>query len=293
MAVIEIQAKTILATIQHPDELFGMKYNMNLYRGCQHQCIYCDSRSQCYEIENFNHDVLVKINALERLEKELPCKRLKGIVGTGSMNDPYMPLERRYDLTGRALEALARHCFGVHINTKSDLVVRDADRLVTIHKQVQASVAFSITTADDELASKVEPGAPPTSARLRAMQTLAGRGLPVGVCMMPVLPFLEDTPENITAIVELAAQHGASFILPWFGMSLRDRQRDYFYTQLDRLFPGLRDRYERAYGERYGCPARNAGQLADLFHNLCARYGLLTHIPIYEPRQDPRQLTLF
>ena len=293
MAVIEIQAKTILATIQHPDEVFGMKYNMNLYRGCQHQCIYCDSRSQCYEIENFNHDVLVKANALELLEKELPRKRLKGIVGTGSMNDPYMPLERQYDLTGRALEILARHHFGVHVTTKSDLVVRDAERLAAIHDRVQASVAFSISTADDELSRKVEPGAPPTSARLRAMRALAERGLPVGACMMPILPFLEDTPENITAIVELAVQHGASFIMPWFGMSMRDRQRDYFYAQLDRLFPGLRSRYEHVYGERYGCPVPNAKELSSLFYDLCARYGLQTHAPTYEPRHDPRQLTLF
>jgi DNA repair photolyase len=293
MAVIEIQAKTILATIQHPDGLFGMKYNMNLYRGCQHQCIYCDSRSQCYEIENFNHDVLVKVNALELLEKELPRKRLEGVIGTGSMNDPYMPLERRYDLTGRALEIIARYRFGVHITTKSDLVVRDADRLAAIHRQAQARVAFSISTADDDLSGKVEPGAPPSSARFGAMRALAVRGLQVGICMMPILPFLEDTIENITAIVELAVENGASFILPWFGMSMRDRQRDYYYTQLDRLFPGLRSRYERVFGEQYGCSARNARELSDRFYELCAKFGLQTHAPADEPRHDAQQLTLF
>src|SRR5512146_2849176 len=146
MAVIEIQAKTIMATISHPDGIFGLRYNLNLYRGCQHQCIYCDSRSACYEIENFNADVLVKANALELLEKELARKRIKGVVGTGSMNDPYMPLEKQYNLTGRALELIARYRFGVHINTKSTLVLRDVELLQKI-SQVHATVAFSISTA--------------------------------------------------------------------------------------------------------------------------------------------------
>ena len=134
MAIIEIQAKTMLASITHPDPIFGMRYNMNLYRGCQHQCIYCDSRSECYQIENFNHDVLVKVNAIELLEKELPRKRVKGVIGTGSMNDPYMPLEKRYNLTGRALQLIGRHAFGVHVITKSDLVLRDLDVLSEIQR---------------------------------------------------------------------------------------------------------------------------------------------------------------
>jgi DNA repair photolyase len=292
MAVIEIQAKTMLATISHPDGVFGMKYNMNLYRGCQHQCIYCDSRSACYEIENFNHDVLVKVNALDLLEKELPRKRMKGVVGTGSMNDPYMPVEKQYRLTRRALELIARFGFGVHINTKSDLVLRDVDLLRAIAR-VHATVCFSISTADDELARKIEPGAPVSSVRFRAMRALADSGIAVGVCMMPVLPFLEDTPENITAIAERAVENGGSFILPWFGMSMRDRQRVYYYEQLDRLFPGLRMQYERAFGEHYECPARNSKALAGLFYSLCERYGLGTHVPQTRNREAPRQMTLF
>ncbi len=292
MAVIEIQAKTILATIGHPDGIFGMKYNMNLYRGCQHRCIYCDSRSACYEIENFDGDILVKANALELLEKELPRKRVKGVVGTGSMNDPYMPLEKQVKLTGRALELLARFGFGVHINTKSDLVTRDIERLQRIGR-VHATVAFTITTADDALSRKVEPGAPTSSARFRAMRSLADSGITVGACMMPVLPFLEDNPENITAIVEQTVENGGSFILPWFGMSMRDRQREYFYEQLDRLFPGLRPKYERAFGLRYECPARNAKTLADHFYRLCAQHGLGTRVPPMPGVESPKQLSLF
>jgi DNA repair photolyase len=292
MAVIEIQAKTMLATIGHPDGIFALKDNMNLYRGCQHQCIYCDSRSACYEIENFNHDVLVKINALELLEKELAHKRVKGIIGTGSMNDPYMPVEKQYNLTGQALELIARYGFGVHINTKSSLVVRDIEPLQRI-KRAHATVAFSISTADDDMARKIEPGAPPSSVRFQAMRTLADNGITVGACMMPILPFLEDSPENITAIVEQTAAHGGSFILPWFGMSMRDRQRDYYYEQLDRLFPGLRPRYERAFGEHYECPARNGKALSDLFKSLCARYGLGMRVPQRTAHEAASQLSFF
>jgi DNA repair photolyase len=291
MAVIEVEAKTLLASVRQPDRLFGMKYNMNLYRGCSHQCIYCDSRSQCYGIENFN-DIQVKTNALELLEKELSHKRIKGTIGTGSMHDPYMPIERQYRLTGRALELIARYGFGVHIITKSDLILRDVDMLVAINR-VHTSVCFSISTADDTLSKKVEPGAPITSMRLEAMQTLAERGIPVGVCMMPILPFLEDTPENITAIVEQAAEHGARFIIPWLGMSMRDRQRAYYYDQIDRLFPGLRQKYEHAFGERYECAARNAKQLSKLFYDLCRRYRLDTRVPSYTPKDEPQQLALF
>lgn len=292
MAVIEIQAKTLLATIGHPDGIFGMKYNMNLYRGCQHRCIYCDSRSACYEIENFDGDILVKANALELLEKELPRKRVKGVVGTGSMNDPYMPVEKLYNLTGRALELIARFGFGVHINTKSDLVLRDVALLRRIGR-VHATVCFSISTADDGLSRKIEPGAPPSSARFRAMRALADNGIAVGVCMMPVLPFLEDTPENITAIIERAVENGGSFIVPWFGMSMRDRQREYFYEQLDRLFPGLRPKFERAYGERYECPARSAKTLSNLFYNLCNQHHLGTRVPPMPGKEAVQQLSLF
>jgi len=290
MAVIEILAKTILASFKQPDPLFGLKYNMNLYRGCQHQCIYCDSRSLCYGIENF-HDILVKVNALELLRRELPRKRVKGVIGTGSMNDPYMPIEKHYRLTGQALELIARHGFGVHIITKSALVLRDLDLLAEI-KKMHCTVSLSISTTDDELGRKLEPGASLISERFAAIHALAERGIQAGVCMMPVLPFIEDSEENITAVVRRAAECGASYVVPWFGMSLRDRQRAYYYEQLDRLFPGLHARYERAFGERYEAPARSAGRLSALFHNLCHEHGLATAAPAAKP-QAGEQLSLF
>jgi DNA repair photolyase len=259
----EIEAKTLLSSVHGSDRIFGLKYNLNLYRGCPHQCIYCDSRSACYGIENFT-DTLVKVNAPELLSRELARKRVKGPIGTGSMSDPYNPLEARYRLTRRVLEVIARFAFPVHIITKSDLVVRDLDLLVEIQR-AQAAVCFTITTTDDELARQVEPGAPLPSARLAAMRALAARGIPVGVSLMPVLPFLEDNEDNINAVVDQTAAHGGSFVIPWFGMSLRDRQREWYYAELDRRFPGLREKYVRRYGERYDCAAPNANRLAQAF----------------------------
>jgi DNA repair photolyase len=149
----EIKAKTILNHVKQPETWFGLKYNMNLYRGCQHQCIYCDSRSDCYRIEDFAK-IQVKINALDLLEDVLPRKRVRGTIGFGSMNDPYMPVERDYRLTEKSLEIILVNEFPVHILTKSDLVLRDIELLMEI-SNVYAAVSFTITTADDELAKKI------------------------------------------------------------------------------------------------------------------------------------------
>lgn len=286
----EIQAKVLLSHVKQPDTWFGLKYNMNLYRGCQHQCIYCDSRSECYRLENFN-DILIKANAIELLEKELASKRVKGTIGTGSMNDPYMPLEKELNLTGRALQVIARFRFPVHIITKSDLVLKDLDTLGEINRRY-AAVSFTIATADDGLGNKLEPGAPLVSERLKAMRVLANQGINTGITMMPILPFIEDNEENITQIVQKAHEHGAMYIIPSLGMSLRDRQRAYYYQQLDKLFPDVRKRYEKRFGERYHCPANGAERLAGIFKKLCREYGIATQIKRYEP-ESARQLNLF
>lgn len=286
----EITAKTLLSSARRPDPWFGIKYTMNLYRGCQHQCIYCDSRSDCYQIENFA-DVLVKVNAIELLQKELPRKRVKGTIGTGSMSDPYLPLEAERRLTRRALEVIAQQRFPAHAITKSDLVRRDVDVWQAI-SQVYAAVSFTITTADDELGKKLEPGAPPVSRRWAALQDMAGAAIMTGVTLMPVLPFIEDSAENIRAIVHRAKECGASYIIAAFGVTLRDRQRAYYYAQLDRLFPGLRPQYEQRYGDRYSAPARDAPRLEQIFAEACAHGGLATRLPFYEPAL-PQQAALF
>lgn len=287
----EIHAKVLLSHVKQPDDWFGLKYNMNLYRGCQHRCIYCDSRSECYRIDHFDTEVLIKGNAIPLLREELVSKRVKGTIGTGSMNDPYMPLEADLDLTGRALDVIAEFRFPVHVMTKSDLVLRDLDTLCRIN-QVYAAVSFTITTADDELGKKLEPGAPLVSKRFRAMKVLADHGIRTGVTMMPVLPFIEDNDQNVRQIVEQARACGASYIIPWFGMSLRDRQRAYYYERLDQLFPGLRREYQRVYGDQYSCQSRNADRLTTLFEELCERYGISTRIEPYQP-VTATQISLF
>jgi DNA repair photolyase len=279
--VTAIQAKVLLSTVRPTDTWFGLRYNMNLYRGCQHQCIYCDSRSECYQIEDFT-DIQVKVNALDLLRQELARKRVKGTIGTGSMNDPYMPIEAQRSMTGRALEIIAQQRFGVHVITKSDLVLRDIAALRAI-SPVYAAVSFTVTTADDALSRQVEPGAPPTSRRFQAMAALASEGILTGVTMMPILPLIEDDEQNIAAIVAQAHAAGARYIVAAFGMTMRDRQRAYYYGKLDQLFPGLRQEYERRYGERYSCPSPHAARLERLFHELCARYGIATRMPFYQP----------
>ena len=285
--ITEIQAKTILNHVKQPDTYFGLKYNLNLYRGCQHQCIYCDSRSECYQIENFA-DIHVKINAIDLLKDALPRKRVRGTIGFGSMNDPYMPVERKYQLCRRALEVIAEHRFPVHIITKSDIVLRDIDLLEQIN-QIYAAVSFTITTADDQLARQIEPGAPSSSARFAAMRALADAGIHTGITMMPILPFISDTEENITQLVELAHQNGAGYILPWFGMSLRAGSRDWYYTQLDKRFPGIKQKYIQQYGSSYECSSPNWQELDQTFQKLVHECNIPTQMPIFTPQEIGKQ----
>jgi DNA repair photolyase len=280
----EIKAKSILNRLSQPDPWFGLTYTMNLYRGCQHQCIYCDSRSQCYQIENFK-DVLVKVNGPELLRQELARKRKKGTIGTGSMHDPYMPIEKQRYLTGAALEVIADFKFPVHVMTKSDLVLRDSEILKQL-SEVYTAVSFTITTIDDGLGKKVEPGAPLVSDRFRAMEKLSSAGILTGVSMMPILPFLQDTEENILGIANRAADSGARYLLPWLGMSLRDRQRAYYYTELDILFPGIKEKYIQRYGNQYRVLANDADVLHEKLVLACQKFDLATKIPIYAPEQS-------
>jgi DNA repair photolyase len=286
----EIKAKVLLTHVPQPDPWFGLRYNMNLYRGCQHQCIYCDSRSECYRIENFA-DILIKVNALELLEKELSRKRVIGTIGTGSMNDPYMPLEAKINLTGRALELIAQNHFPVHVITKSALVTRDLEILERINRTF-AVVSFSITSANDDLASVVEPGASRPSERFRAMKEISSAGIPTGVLMMPVLPFIEDDHHNVAQIVSLAKENGASYILPSFGVTLRDRQRAYYYSKLDVHFPGIRKQYETKFKENYFAPISNIATFTTYFQELCTKHRLSTRIPRFQTGSTS-QLSLF
>jgi DNA repair photolyase len=277
----EVNVKSILSSYPQVDAWFGCKYNMNLYRGCQHQCIYCDSRSECYRIENFN-DIIVKINAIELLEKELKSKRIVGTIGFGAMCDTYMPVEKEYKLTRKALELALKYKFPVHIITKSDLVTRDIDLLKEISK-IYAAISFTITTTDDNLAKIIEPNSSPPSKRLIAMKMLSDTGIYTGVTMMPILPFLEDTEENILSIVQQSKSNGAKYIIPAIGMTLRDRQRDYYYNQLDKHFPNLKNKYIKTFGNRYSCSPLNSKRLYQILKSECEKQKLPMKINIFEP----------
>ncbi len=294
--VREIEAKTLVSRVPRSADRswYRTDFNINVYRGCQHRCIYCDSRSGCYRIDRFDDEVLVKKNAVTLLQQELARKRRKGVVGTGSMSDPYMPIERSLQLTRQCLEVIARYGFGAHIHTKSDLVVRDLDLLARIQRiSGHAVVAVTLTTVDDDLAAMVEPFAPPPSRRVAALKTLARAGIETWVTLMPVLPFIEDNERDLLSLVHAAADAGVAGVFPFPGMTLRDRQRAYYYTCLSQLFPGVRERYVRMYGERYVCRVPDADHLMESLRSACYAAGMKTH-PMPEPlaHVDGEQLSL-
>jgi len=277
-----IETKSILSKLREKDTWFGITYNMNLYRGCQHACIYCDTRSECYGINDISH-ISVKKNALDLLVKELRSKRKnRATIGTGSMNDPYMPIEKELQQTRKALKIIAHEKFPVHVITKSNVVERDVDVLQDISK-IYAAVSFTITTADDSLSQKIEPHAPPSSERFRAMQLLARKGIYTGVTLMPVLPFINDTKENLVAIVQQAKESGALYILPMFGLTLRKGSREYFYRELDNCFWGIRDKYQTRFGERYECISPDYRVLMDTFSAQCDKYSIDNRMRFYRP----------
>jgi len=286
-----IEAKSILSKLKGEDPYFGIAYNMNLYRGCQHGCIYCDTRSECYGVGDIS-TISVKKNALELLRKELSSKRKsKATIGTGSMNDPYMPLERELQMTRQALQVIASQKFPVHVITKSSLPVRDYDVLQDISK-TYAAVSFTITTTNDSLSNRIEPNACSSSERFKAMAFLADKGIYTGVTLMPVLPFINDTKEELEELIRKAKDHGASYILAMFGVTLRKGSRDYFYKALDQNFDGVKNKYQQTFGDSYECFSPHYRVLQTTFMDLAEKLGLETRIRFYTPPID-NQLSLF
>ncbi|MDR2482852.1 MAG: radical SAM protein [Treponema sp.] len=290
-----IPAKTIVTPVKG-QSWFGVDYNMNIYRGCPHGCIYCDSRSLCYKIEDFDR-VRAKQDALRIIAGDLAKKRNRGVVASGAMSDPYNPLEAEQRLTRSALELLNARGFGAAIATKSDLVVRDIPVLQAIQAHSPVIVKMTITAADDGLGKTVEPRAPLSSRRFAAVKALNAGGIYTGILMMPVLPFIEDTEENITALVHAAKASGARFIYPAFGVTLRAGNREYFYEQLDKHVPGIKARYIKRYSGCYSCTSPEAKRLRTLFTAECQRLGLCYEmrdiIAGYRRGYTARQLELF
>lgn len=273
-----IPAKTIV-TKTRDSSWFGIDYNMNIYKGCCHGCIYCDSRSDCYRIEEFDR-VRAKENALMIIRDDLRRKVRKGVVGTGAMSDPYNPFEKELNLTRHSLELIDAFGFGASIATKSTLLFRDADILESIREHSPVLCKVTVTTVDDELAGKVEPGAPLSSERFTLISNLRSRRIFTGILLMPVLPFLEDDEENILGIVKAAHEAGARFIFASFGMTMREGQREWYLKKLEELFPGrnLALQYGRTYGNRYECGSPRARKLWNCFTRECEKYGILYHM---------------
>ena len=283
-----IQAKSLLSA----------KNGMNIFRGCTHGCIYCDSRSLCYQMPHEFSDVAVKENAPALLDAALSRKRRKCMIGFGSMSDPYIPAESSLRLTRQCLEIIARRGFGVSLITKSDLILRDIDLLKEIQEKAKAVVSVTLTTADDTLCRKIEPHVCPTSRRAEILCALRDAGIPTIVWLCPILPYINDTKENLEGILSLCRDAGVERILSFgFGMTLREGNREYFYQKLDELFPGLSARYAAEFGLRYAIESPNSAELERMFSAFCEREGV-ERCPerifsyLYEMERD-RQATLF
>ena len=269
---------------------------MNIYKGCCHGCIYCDSRSECYRVENFD-EVRAKENALALIERELKSKRKTGVIGTGAMSDPYNPFEKEFKLTRGALELINRYRFGVSIATKSDLISRDIDILKAISVHSPVLIKITITTANDTLCKKIEPNVATSSERFATINKLSGKGIFAGILLMPVLPFIKDTVGNIRNIIKLAHENGAKFIYPAFGVTLRQNQREWYYNKLDELFPSIKQKYITHYGNTYECHSPKAKELWEIFRNECDRVSILYKmediIKAYKEGYEDAQLSIF
>ena len=251
-------------------------YGMNIYRGCSHGCIYCDSRSKCYQFTHPFEDIEVKQNAPELLEQALRGKRQKSMIGTGSMSDPYMHCEEKLCLTRRCLEIINRYGFGAAVQTKSDRILRDIDLLEAIHQRSKCVVQMTLTTWDERLCGIIEPHVCNTQRRIETLEAMRARGIPTVVWLTPILPFINDTEENIRKILEACAQVQVKGIICFdMGLTLREGDREYYYAALDRYFPGLKERYVRTYGNAYEIPSPNRRELMRLFEDFCMERQIL------------------
>lgn len=285
----EIRAKAILSA----------QNGMNIYRGCQHGCIYCDARSTCYQMDHAFEDIAVKMNAPQLLEQALLHKRKRCMIGTGSMSDPYIPLEKELGLTRKCLELILQYGYGFAIQTKSDLILRDLDLLRQINRNTKCVVQMTMTTYDEELCKILEPGVCTTKRRFEVLDILRQEGIPTICWMTPILPFINDTRENIEGLLDYCIRAKVYGILEFgIGLTLRDGDRQYFYAQLDRHFPGMKERYQRAYGNQYELPSKEQEALLQLIRHTCAQNGivngaenLFSYIHTFEDKAAGEQLS--
>ena len=281
--------------------ILSAKNGMNLYRGCSHGCIYCDSRSNCYHMEHAFEDIEVKENAIELLKDALTRKRKKCMIGTGSMTDPYIPLEMKLGNVRKALELVYEYGFGFPVITKSNRILRDLDLLQKINEKTKCVVQMTLTTCDEDLCRKIEPNVSTTEERFEVLKTLRDCGIPTVVWLSPVLPFINDTEENISGILDMCAEAKVYGVICFgMGLTLREGNREYFYKQLDRLFPGLKEQYIRTYGDQYMIESGNSQKLMRLFHRKCEKYGIVhdndqifRYLSAFEEKDDGGQLSIW
>lgn len=249
---------------------------MNIYRGCTHGCIYCDSRSKCYGLTHEFEDIEVKINAPQLLEKALKSKRKKCMIGTGAMCDPYLHIEENLKLTRKCLELIDQYEYGVAVQTKSTRVLRDMDLLKSINDKTKAVVQMTMTTYDETLCKILEPNVSTTKERFETLLQFKEAGIPTVAWLTPILPFINDTEENIRGILEYCVEAGVKGIICFgMGVTLRDGDREYFYKALDKHFPGIKNKYIRTYGNAYDIPSPNNEKLLEIFKEVCVKNGMI------------------
>ena len=281
--------------------ILSSQNGMNIYRGCQHGCIYCDSRSNCYRMDHAFEDIEVKENAPELLEDALRRKRKRCMIGTGAMSDPYIPLELDLEYTRKALLIIERYGCGVTLQTKSDRVLRDLDILKWINEKTKAVVQMTLTTADDTISKIIEPNVCTSRERFEALKILRDNGIPTVVWLCPILPYINDTRENIEAILQMCVEARVRGVINFgMGLTLREGDREYFYRKLDSSFPGLKERYIRKYGNSYEIPSPHSSELMRLFHQICEKNGIMhsndeifAYLHRFEEKTPFRQLSLW
>ncbi|MDD5102544.1 MAG: radical SAM protein [Endomicrobiaceae bacterium] len=281
--------------------ILSAKNGMNLYRGCSHGCIYCDSRSKCYHIEHSFEDIEVKENAVDLLENTLKHKRKKCMIGTGSMTDPYIPLEIEIGNVRKSLNLVYQYGFGFTLITKSNLVLRDIDLLEKINTKAKCVIQMTLTTYDENLCKKLEPNVSTTKERFEVLKKMRDAGIPTVVWLCPILPFINDTKENISKILDYCIEAKVYGVICFgIGLTLREGNREYFYNQLDRLFPGMKEKYIEVYGNQYIINSNNNNELMNLFHKKCEMNGIIhdntkifKYLSSFNEKQSNKQLVLF
>ena len=274
---------------------------MNIYRGCTHGCIYCDSRSLCYNMNHAFEDIEVKINAPDLLRDALRRKRKRCMIGTGAMCDPYMHCEEELRLTRKCLEMIEREGFGLTIQTKSDRILEDLDLLKGINEKAKCVVQMTLTAFDEELCQIVEPAVCTTKRRAEVLKIMAENKIPTVVWMTPVLPYINDSAENLKGLLNYCFESGVKGIITFdsMGLTLREGDREYYYEALDHYFPGIKQKYIRKFGNSYVCPSENEKELLSIFYEECRKNGVMSdNGRIFEylrefPDADMNQISLF